>query len=449
MTSAEAPVGPKPFARWVTVVGTLVMAAALVAGLVGEAKERTAIDADGADPLAAFDMLIARQPLDRPLAEPVAREAERELEALLAAPAPSLATKRGAAARMVVVLGERGRWKEAASLLAASRSGTVFPRVVACAYGPDPRACAEVAACDRARAAALAAYAGDWGAARACFLAARRSGDPAAAERLRELPVRFPRLRRLRDALTGGLVAAGLVAAAVIVRRRRRPRRERPPLAAPWSLGELYAALVRCLLWSLLVALPAAGLLDLAHRLDEESVGAVFYVAGFAWVVRLVFRRWGLSWRDSLGWPGGREIGVTLLAAVGLSLGGQLALENLAALLGGHVSWTDLAQQAGARAGGRLLLSFLGIAVLPPLVEELVFRRAILERLLRRTSPTVAILLTTLAFTLPHGYSPLGLAAIFWSGLVFAWAFQRTGNLWPGVAAHAVGNALALWSSLT
>ena len=55
---------------------------------------------------------------------------------------------------------------------------------------------------------------------------------------------------------------------------------------------------------------------------------------------------------------------------------------------------------------------------------------------------------STIVFTLPHGYSPLGLLAIFWSGLVFAWAFQRTGNLWPAVAAHAYGNGMALWWSL-
>lgn len=76
------------------------------------------------------------------------------------------------------------------------------------------------------------------------------------------------------------------------------------------------------------------------------------------------------------------------------------------------------------------------------------FRRALLTRLGRRFSPSAAILLSSLLFTLPHGYSPAGLLTIFWSGLVFAWAFHRTSNLWPGVAAHAYGNGIAVWWSM-
>ena len=37
---------------------------------------------------------------------------------------------------------------------------------------------------------------------------------------------------------------------------------------------------------------------------------------------------------------------------------------------------------------------------------------------------------------------------MFWLGLVAAWAFSRTGSLWPCVGAHAYGNAIAVWTSV-
>ena len=346
---------------------------------------------------------------------------------------------RGARARLTVVLGEQRRWAEAQPLLVTGEAGAAFSALVSCAYGPDIKACGAVAVCDQAQAVALTAYAGAWCATRACIVAARRTGDTAAATELQKVLIRFPRLHKLRGGLDAGIVVVGLAAAVVIWTRRN--RRRPPPLAlsAPWSFGELYAALLRCLLWSLLVSLPVVGLLAIARVPVHDSVGVVLYLVGFLWIVRIVFRRWGLSWRDSLGWRAGQEVGLTLAAAVGLSRGGGMCIALGAFALRHRLPWTDLPEPVDPTSRWRLAASILGTAVLPPLLE-LVFRRALLTRLGRRFSPSTAIPLSTLLFTLPHGYSPVGLLTIFWSGLVFAWAFHRTSNLWPGLAAHAYGN---------
>ena len=441
-----APADPRPFSRWLTALATLVIAIALVGGIV--AKRAAVVGTNARDPLAAFDAAIRREPLDQPLAAPVAADAERTLRAALAATWPASNAGRAARARLAVVLGERGRWSEGEPLLAIHDLGTVFPRVVRCAYGPDRKAC-DAASCDADRVAALAAYAGDWCAARACVVATERAGDAAAARRLTKLPARFPRWSALRTDVEATLLVGGLLAAAILFRRRGRPRPPRPPLATPWTLGELYAALVRCLLWSMLVSVPVLlGLNLVARDLGSDSLGAVLYLVGLWWIARIVFRRWRLSWRDSLGWPADREVGLTMLAAIGLLRAGQICIGIAASALHRHSPWSDLPPTLAPASPWRLALSLLEMVVLPPLVEELVFRRAILARLARTRSPAFAIVTSTILFTVPHGYSPLGLLTIFWSGLVFAWAFHRTGNLWPGVAAHAYGNGMALWWSL-
>ena len=46
-------------------------------------------------------------------------------------------------------------------------------------------------------------------------------------------------------------------------------------------------------------------------------------------------------------------------------------------------------------------------------------------------------------FAVAHGYGILGFAAVFWSGLLWAWAYERTGSLLPSMAAHAADNLMA------
>ena len=43
-------------------------------------------------------------------------------------------------------------------------------------------------------------------------------------------------------------------------------------------------------------------------------------------------------------------------------------------------------------------------------------------------------------FALAHGYGLSGFATVFASGVLWAWAYERTGSLLPGMAAHALNN---------
>jgi len=42
----------------------------------------------------------------------------------------------------------------------------------------------------------------------------------------------------------------------------------------------------------------------------------------------------------------------------------------------------------------------------------------------------------------------LGFAAVFWSGLLWAWAYERTRSLLPSIASHAADNLMASLSVL-
>ena len=91
----------------------------------------------------------------------------------------------------------------------------------------------------------------------------------------------------------------------------------------------------------------------------------------------------------------------------------------------------------------QLALSLLLLAVLAPLVEELVFRGLLYGWLVGRWGKTVAWIVSSLAFAAAHT-EPAHIVLVFPLGLLFGWLRQRTDSLLPSLVAHIANNSLAL-----
>ncbi len=86
---------------------------------------------------------------------------------------------------------------------------------------------------------------------------------------------------------------------------------------------------------------------------------------------------------------------------------------------------------------------FLTIALLAPVLEELLFRGAIEGRLLQRwTNPWAGIMVSSLIFGVIH-MNPAQIPFAFLMGLVFGWLYYRTGSLLPGIVGHVLNNSIA------
>jgi membrane protease YdiL (CAAX protease family) len=83
--------------------------------------------------------------------------------------------------------------------------------------------------------------------------------------------------------------------------------------------------------------------------------------------------------------------------------------------------------------------------VLGPIFEELLFRGVLFATLRIRFNLGSAAILSGLIFSLVHGYSIAGFLSVAWTGVLWAWAYEKTRSLLPGVIAHGVHNFL--WSS--
>ena len=96
-----------------------------------------------------------------------------------------------------------------------------------------------------------------------------------------------------------------------------------------------------------------------------------------------------------------------------------------------------------ATTGPDLILLFLGGALLIPLVEESVFRGALLRGHARHLPALRACLSTALIFAAAHQH-PMSIIAIFPLALLLARVTLTTGSLWPALITHVTNNALAL-----
>ena len=85
----------------------------------------------------------------------------------------------------------------------------------------------------------------------------------------------------------------------------------------------------------------------------------------------------------------------------------------------------------------------LSIALLAPILEELLFRGAIQGRLQKLWSnPWIGITVASLIFGIIH-LNPAQIPFAFLLGMLFGWLYYRTGSLLPGIIGHVLNNSVA------
>lgn len=89
-------------------------------------------------------------------------------------------------------------------------------------------------------------------------------------------------------------------------------------------------------------------------------------------------------------------------------------------------------------------LGILCIAVLGPIIEELLFRGAITRVLLQKYTPTRAIILSAFMFGVFH-INPAQVVAGVLIGLLLAWVYYKTASLVPCILIHIINNSLAVY----
>jgi membrane protease YdiL (CAAX protease family) len=93
-----------------------------------------------------------------------------------------------------------------------------------------------------------------------------------------------------------------------------------------------------------------------------------------------------------------------------------------------------------------IALLFLSVAIVTPIVEELMFRGYILDAINRKHSDWTAIIWSSILFGLLHLFGgAFYIGSTFIGGMIYGWIRVRTGSLLPSIAGHMMWNLMALY----
>ena len=186
-----------------------------------------------------------------------------------------------------------------------------------------------------------------------------------------------------------------------------------------------------------------------ASLADAPMVVAVQIVwwgmlVGFIYAVISI--RHGLPFLPAIGWRSlDRPPGVYVLGGILLAVS-VAAMAYLLPLADGRMPIQDLIDDRGSL----VVLAFYGVLI-APVVEEIVFRGFLYAAIERASGPLVAVLITSVVFSLPHawqyGWRWQNLLLVTYVGVMFGIARARTQSVVPSTLLH-VGYNGALFAGM-
>ncbi|MCJ1907657.1 CPBP family intramembrane glutamic endopeptidase [Planococcus ruber] len=90
------------------------------------------------------------------------------------------------------------------------------------------------------------------------------------------------------------------------------------------------------------------------------------------------------------------------------------------------------------------MIAFVSAAIISPIYEEIFYRGFLYRFFSSRFGVLAGLLISAAIFTLVHIPTYNTLPVNFVSGLIFAWAFQKTGSVIPGILIHGTFNGIAI-----
>jgi uncharacterized protein len=250
-----------------------------------------------------------------------------------------------------------------------------------------------------------------------------------------------------RRALLAFSILAVIIGSLIAVRLSMKPQAVRigeahiPP---PWNFQDGYALFIRGVLGFLIISGLVTYFLPEKNPLNAVTT-LLAGVPIFWWTGRYLAAR-GLTIPLIFGLQRpsnpGMLVKVTIVLAAVAVIGEIIIAVAIGAL---HIEpdWTDgFLEEMLWGPWWVLFGEALDSIVWAPVVEEVVFRGVLYGTLRRRMAVWPAALGSAAIFALVHGYGAIGLASVFWSGIIWALAYERTLSLWPGILAHGLNNLL-------
>ena len=358
--------------------------------------------------------------------------------------------------RLAILLGESGRVEEALSEATGWQergiSEALSEQLIVAAYGSQPLSRDRASELHSALAAALP---DGWFYNQLSTQLARRGGDLALLTTLDQQRVsQADQIQQgIRPLIVGEVICllVGSVMLLGIVRLRGQRvdilRIHSPGVPPLWSGHTALAVILR---GGALGAVTTVAFLSIPSMQESLVSAFVIPLANLPLLILAyvhLLKPAGLSFWNGFGFrirsvhPG--QLTCIIVAVVAAGLWGEWILGRVAEVLNLTNHWTEWFDPNLVWASpSKLTVSLLEYVVFAPIFEEIAFRGLLYAMLRRRLAFFPAAMISTSIFALAHGYSLIGFLSVFWSGFLWAWIYERTGSLFPGMVAHAVNNLL-------
>lgn len=89
-------------------------------------------------------------------------------------------------------------------------------------------------------------------------------------------------------------------------------------------------------------------------------------------------------------------------------------------------------------------IAFISAAIISPIYEEIFYRGFLYKWIKLRWGVRNGLLLSSIVFTIVHIPTYNTLPVNFISGVVFAWTYEKSGSIIPGIIIHSVLNGIAV-----
>ena len=220
-----------------------------------------------------------------------------------------------------------------------------------------------------------------------------------------------------------------------------------PGVPPPWSGGTAAAVILRGGAFGVILTAVMLTTPSFEHAALRALTIPLAYLPLLVLAYVQLLKPAGLTFSNGFGLELHRDnfgrLTCIVLAVVAAGLWGEWLMGRAAEVV--HVSnhWTEwFDEDLVWGAPPALAVSMIEYVILAPIFEELAFRGLLFAMLRRRFDFLPAAMISTSLFALAHGYSAIGFISVFWSGFLWAWIYERTGSLVPGMIAHAINNLL-------
>lgn len=230
------------------------------------------------------------------------------------------------------------------------------------------------------------------------------------------------------------------------------------PLKVPWKSWEALAVFVMSWIGVPLLILSAfrfaapydAHVMKFVQGIHANDITASFQLtvldalAGLG-VIWLILRKYKVGW-DSVGL---RKFNVLKSSALIIAMFvAFVALAYVALIItkillpGFDPNQAQVNEFTSAITGNARIISFFALVVIPPIVEEILFRGFMFPAFAGRVGIFFGALFSSMLFGFAHLQANVGVYTVV-LGLLLCYMYKRTGSIIPGMALHMINNYVA------